>query len=97
MQRLVQSQGSFNIWYRGLQDTLSFCSLSGVRSMNETLPLERVSEAYQLMISVRQDFELCLPCNSDIKDHHASFDYNVTIAKRKDGKITKIRIFQVDQ
>jgi hypothetical protein len=30
---------------------------------------------------------------SDIKDHHASFDYNVTIAKGKDGKITKILNF----
>src|SRR6266404_106789 len=37
-------------WYSGTsidsQDTLSFSVLSGVRSMNEVFPLERVSEAY---------------------------------------------------
>jgi hypothetical protein len=33
------------------QDTLAFSVLSGVRSMNEVFPLERVGEAYERMIT----------------------------------------------
>jgi D-arabinose 1-dehydrogenase-like Zn-dependent alcohol dehydrogenase len=38
------------------QDTLSFSVLSGVRSMNEVFPLERVAEAYDLMMSGKAPF-----------------------------------------
>jgi D-arabinose 1-dehydrogenase-like Zn-dependent alcohol dehydrogenase len=42
------------------QDTLSFSVLSGVRSMNEFFPLERVSEAYDLMMSGKARFRVVL-------------------------------------
>ena len=29
------------------QDTMAFCALTGVRSMNEVLPLDRAGEAYE--------------------------------------------------
>lgn len=38
------------------QDTLSFSALTGVRSMNQTFPLERASEAYELMMSGKAQF-----------------------------------------
>jgi D-arabinose 1-dehydrogenase-like Zn-dependent alcohol dehydrogenase len=41
------------------QDTLSF-SVSGVRSMNEVFPLERASEAYELMMSGKTRFRSVL-------------------------------------
>jgi D-arabinose 1-dehydrogenase-like Zn-dependent alcohol dehydrogenase len=51
-------------WYSGSsidsQDTLSFSALSGVRSMNETFPPERASEAYELMISSKARFRAVL-------------------------------------
>ena len=51
-------------WYSGLsidsQDTLSFSALSGVRSMNEVFPLERASEAYELMMSGKARFRAVL-------------------------------------
>jgi D-arabinose 1-dehydrogenase-like Zn-dependent alcohol dehydrogenase len=42
------------------QDTLSFSVLSGVRSMNETFPLERAAEAYDHMMSGRAQFRVVL-------------------------------------
>jgi D-arabinose 1-dehydrogenase-like Zn-dependent alcohol dehydrogenase len=42
------------------QDTLSFCVLSGVRSMNEVFPLERAAEAYELMMSSKARFRCVL-------------------------------------
>jgi len=42
------------------QDTLSFSVLSGVRSMNEILPLERVAEAYDHMMSGKARFRCVL-------------------------------------
>jgi D-arabinose 1-dehydrogenase-like Zn-dependent alcohol dehydrogenase len=42
------------------QDTLSFSLLSGVRSMNEVFPLERASEAYDLMMSGKARFRAVL-------------------------------------
>ena len=51
-------------WYSGTsidsQDTLSFSVLSGVRSMNEVFPLERVSEAYDRMMSGKARFRVVL-------------------------------------
>lgn len=43
-----------------LQDTLSFSTLSGVRSLNETFPLEKVSETYDLMINGKARFRAVL-------------------------------------
>jgi D-arabinose 1-dehydrogenase-like Zn-dependent alcohol dehydrogenase len=42
------------------QDTLSFSALSGVRSMNEIFPLERATEAYELMMSGKVRFRAVL-------------------------------------
>jgi len=51
-------------WYSGTsidsQDTLSFSVLSGVRSMNEVFPLERVNEAYDRMLSGKARFRVVL-------------------------------------
>lgn len=51
-------------WYSGSsidsQDTLCFSALSGVRSMNEVFPLERASEAYELMMSGKARFRAVL-------------------------------------
>lgn len=42
------------------QDTLSFSVLTGVRSMNEVFPLERATEAYELMMSGKARFRVVL-------------------------------------
>ncbi|MEO7652335.1 MAG: alcohol dehydrogenase [Bryobacteraceae bacterium] len=42
------------------QDTLSFSVLTGVRSMNEVFPLERVTEAYDRMLSGKARFRVVL-------------------------------------
>jgi D-arabinose 1-dehydrogenase-like Zn-dependent alcohol dehydrogenase len=51
-------------WYSGTaidsQDTLEFSALTGVRSMNEIYPLERVEEAYERMISGKARFRVVL-------------------------------------
>ena len=51
-------------WYSGTsidsQDTLNFSVLSGVRSMNEAFPLDRVVEAYERMMSGKARFRVVL-------------------------------------
>jgi D-arabinose 1-dehydrogenase-like Zn-dependent alcohol dehydrogenase len=51
-------------WYSGTsidsQDTLAFSARTGVRSMNEVFPLERVSEAYDRMMSGQARFRVVL-------------------------------------
>lgn len=42
------------------QDTLAFSQLSGVRSMNQTFPLEKAAEAYELMMSGKARFRVVL-------------------------------------
>ena len=42
------------------QETLSFGVLAGVRAMNEVLPLERVAEAYERMLSGKARFRVVL-------------------------------------
>ena len=42
------------------QDTLAFAALTGVRSMNETFPLERAAEAYDRMMSGKARFRVVL-------------------------------------
>ena len=42
------------------QDTLSFSALTGVRPMNEVLPLERAAEGYELMMSGKARFRAVL-------------------------------------
>jgi D-arabinose 1-dehydrogenase-like Zn-dependent alcohol dehydrogenase len=51
-------------WYSGTsidsQDTLAFSLRTGVRSMNETYPLERAAEAYERMMSGKARFRVVL-------------------------------------
>jgi D-arabinose 1-dehydrogenase-like Zn-dependent alcohol dehydrogenase len=51
-------------WYSGTsidsQDTLTFSARTGVRPMNETYPLERVTEAYDRMMSGKARFRAVL-------------------------------------
>jgi D-arabinose 1-dehydrogenase-like Zn-dependent alcohol dehydrogenase len=55
-------------WYSGMsidsEDTLAFSMLTGVRSMNEVYPLERVTEAYDRMISGKAKFRVVLTMES---------------------------------
>jgi len=63
LQLLLKSQ-QVKGWYSGTsldsQETLAFSVLSGVRSMNESYPLERASEAYERMISGKARFRVVL-------------------------------------
>ncbi len=42
------------------EDTMSFSALTGVRSMNETFPLEKAAEAYERMMSGKARFRVVL-------------------------------------
>jgi D-arabinose 1-dehydrogenase-like Zn-dependent alcohol dehydrogenase len=61
---LLAGCGSVKGWYSGTsidsQDTLAFSVRAGVRPMNETYPLERVSEAYDRMMSGKARFRVVL-------------------------------------
>lgn len=63
LQMLLSNQ-SVTGWYSGTsidsEDTLKFSALSGVRSMNEPFPLDRVSEAYDHMMSGKARFRVVL-------------------------------------
>jgi len=63
LQMLLQNQSATG-WYSGMsidsEDTLRFSALSGVRSMNEPFPLDRVSEAYDHMMSGKARFRVVL-------------------------------------
>ena len=61
---LLSGRRSVKGWYSGTsidsQDTLAFSVLSGVRSMNEVFPLEKVNEAYDRMASGKARFRVVL-------------------------------------
>ena len=61
---LLMGNRSIKGWYSGTsidtQDTLAFSARSGVRSMNETFPLERAAEAYDRMMSGKARFRAVL-------------------------------------
>jgi D-arabinose 1-dehydrogenase-like Zn-dependent alcohol dehydrogenase len=61
---LLMGRRSVKGWYSGTsidtQDTLAFSARLGVRSMNETFPLERVNEAYDRMMSGKARFRVVL-------------------------------------
>ena len=63
IQMLLQNQ-SVTGWYSGTsidsQDTLNFSVLSGVKSMNESYPLDRAAEAYDHMMSGKARFRVVL-------------------------------------
>ena len=62
--QLLRGRQSVKGWYSGTsidsQDTLSFSLLTGVRSMNEVFPLERVEEAFQRMLTGAARFRVIL-------------------------------------
>lgn len=45
---------------RGIEDTLAFSALSGVRPTIETMPLERAAEAYDRMMRNEARFRMAL-------------------------------------
>src|SRR5205823_855432 len=61
---LLSGCRSIKGWYSGTsmdsQDTLAFSARTGVRSMNETYPLERVAEASDRMMSGKARFRVVL-------------------------------------
>lgn len=61
---LITGCRSVKGWYSGTsmdsQEALAFSVLGGVRSMNEVFPLERVSEAYERMMSGKARFRVVL-------------------------------------
>ena len=61
---LIGGNKSIEGWYSGTsidsQDTLAFSVLSGVRSMNEVFPLDRVAEGYERMMSGKARFRVIL-------------------------------------
>jgi D-arabinose 1-dehydrogenase-like Zn-dependent alcohol dehydrogenase len=61
---LIGGRRSVKGWYSGTsidsQDTLKFSALAGVHSMNEIFPLERVTEAYERMMSGKARFRVVL-------------------------------------
>jgi D-arabinose 1-dehydrogenase-like Zn-dependent alcohol dehydrogenase len=62
--QLIGKSQSIQGWYSGTsidsEDTLSFSVQTGVRSMNEEFPLERVEEGYRRMISGEARFRAVL-------------------------------------
>jgi len=65
---LIMGRRAIEGWYSGTsidaEETLAFSTLSSVRSMNETYPLERVAEAYERMISGKARFRVVLTMGS---------------------------------
>ena len=61
---LIGGQLSVKGWYSGMsidsEDTLAFSARTGVQSMNETFPFERVNEAYNRMMSGKARFRVVL-------------------------------------
>ena len=61
---LIMGNRSVKGWACGTaidsEDTLAFSARTGVRSMNETFPLERANEAYERMMSGKARFRVVL-------------------------------------
>jgi len=62
--QLIGGRRSVSGWPAGTsidsQDTLDFSQLTGVRSMNQTFPLEKAAEAYDFMMSGKARFRVVL-------------------------------------
>jgi D-arabinose 1-dehydrogenase-like Zn-dependent alcohol dehydrogenase len=61
---LIMGSRTVKGWYSGTsidsEDTLKFSARTGVRSMNETFPLEKAAEAYEYMLSGKARFRAVL-------------------------------------
>jgi D-arabinose 1-dehydrogenase-like Zn-dependent alcohol dehydrogenase len=66
--QLLSKSQSIKGWYSGTsidsEDALSFSAQTGVRSMNEVFPLEKVEEGYQRMMSGAARFRAVLSMGS---------------------------------
>jgi D-arabinose 1-dehydrogenase-like Zn-dependent alcohol dehydrogenase len=62
--QLIGGRHSIAGWASGSsidsQDTMAFCALTGIRSMNETFPLKRATEGYDRMMSGDARFRVVL-------------------------------------
>jgi D-arabinose 1-dehydrogenase-like Zn-dependent alcohol dehydrogenase len=62
--QMILGSRSIKGWYSGTsidsQQTLAFCALTGVKSMNEIYPLSRAAEAYDRMMSGQARFRVVL-------------------------------------
>jgi len=67
--QIITASQAVQGWYSGTsidsQDTLLFSALSGVRSVNEVFPLERVNEAYDRMLSGKARFRVVLAIENE--------------------------------
>jgi D-arabinose 1-dehydrogenase-like Zn-dependent alcohol dehydrogenase len=65
---LIGGRRSVKGWYSGTsidsQDTLQFSASNGIQSMNEIYPLEKVTEAYERMMSGKARFRVVLSMES---------------------------------
>ena len=65
---LISGRRSVKGWYSGTsidsEDTLRFSAFAGVQSTNEIFPLERVTEAYERMMSGKARFRVVLSMES---------------------------------
>lgn len=65
---LLSGRRSVKGWYAGMsidsQDTLAFTARTGVRSMNESMPLAEVNKAYERMMSGKARFRVVLTMDS---------------------------------
>jgi D-arabinose 1-dehydrogenase-like Zn-dependent alcohol dehydrogenase len=65
---LIAGRRSVMGWYSGTsidsQDALTFSTLTGVRAMTEVFPLERVTDAYERMLSGAARFRVVLATGS---------------------------------
>ncbi len=61
---LIMGRGAIQGWPSGTsldsEETMSFCAMSEVRSMNEIFPFERAQEAYEHMMSGKARFRVVL-------------------------------------
>ena len=61
---LLMARRAIEGWYSGTsidaEDTLAFSAMAGVKSMNESYPLEKAAEAYERMLSGKARFRVVL-------------------------------------
>ena len=61
---LIAGIRSVRGWYSGVsidsEDTLAFCARTGVRSINEVVPLAQVTKGYERMMSGKARFRVVL-------------------------------------
>jgi D-arabinose 1-dehydrogenase-like Zn-dependent alcohol dehydrogenase len=62
--QLISGNQAIQGWYSGTaidsQDTLEFSVQAGIRSMNESFPMDRVNDAYDRMMSGKARFRVVL-------------------------------------